>query len=81
LSDAVVQGFLRKGDQATLTLSAVSSAVSKKQVVVSRQRDQQQLVVEVEDASGGIDGVASSTYGTPGSVNANVESETSAIRP
>lgn len=58
LSDALIQGFLRKGDEAKMTLSASSSPAGKAQVVLTRIGDGKHLVVEVEDASGGIDGIA-----------------------
>lgn len=54
LSDAIIQGFLRRGDKATLDLGSEPN-----QVVITKQ-DGQSLSVAVEDASGGIDGVASS---------------------
>jgi ATP-dependent Clp protease ATP-binding subunit ClpC len=65
LSDAVIRGFLNKGDQATLTLKTRHHAVQplKHHVMLTRQRDGQELVVEVEDSSGGIDGVGSAPYG------------------
>jgi ATP-dependent Clp protease ATP-binding subunit ClpC len=65
LSDAIIRGFLSKGDEATLTLKTNQLAVLplKQNVVLTRKRDGQELVVEVEDSNGGIDGVTSSPYG------------------
>jgi C-terminal, D2-small domain, of ClpB protein len=56
LSDAIVQGFLHLGDDATLDLLVKpnSDDTGKDFVVVERTRDGAKLVVEVEDDHGGI---------------------------
>jgi ATP-dependent Clp protease ATP-binding subunit ClpC len=57
LSDALIQGFLKKGEEAKLTLCATKASSGKSQTTVTRLSDGKHLVVEIEDASGGIDGI------------------------
>lgn len=58
LSDALVQGFLAKGDSARLELASKRSANGKGLLQVTKS-DGTLLLVEVEDSSGGIDGASS----------------------
>lgn len=55
LSDALIQGFVQPNESVLLKLGA-PTATGKQVVTVVRSRDKQSLDVEVEDASGGIDG-------------------------
>lgn len=51
LSDAIVQGFLTQSDEATLVMAEHKG---KDRVTVKRSRDGASIVVEIEDAEGGI---------------------------
>jgi C-terminal, D2-small domain, of ClpB protein len=82
LSDAVIQGFLKKGDQGTLSLYATQSTspTAKNQVVVSRRRDGKTLIVEIEDSSGGIDGVMWGSASSPVDRSESADSATAAAQ-
>jgi len=62
LSDALIQGFIKKGDEAVLELSP-KKLTGKNVVIVKRKRDGKTLPVLVESVSAGIDG--SETFSTP----------------
>jgi AAA domain (Cdc48 subfamily)/C-terminal, D2-small domain, of ClpB protein len=55
LSDAIVQGFLKEGDEAVITLMESSSdRVQLDRVMIKRLRDNQSIVVTIDDGEGGI---------------------------
>jgi ATP-dependent Clp protease ATP-binding subunit ClpC len=57
LSDAIIQGFLQEGEGATVSLASKASAKEKERVIITRTRDGSDLMIEVEDADGGIGSV------------------------
>jgi ATP-dependent Clp protease ATP-binding subunit ClpC len=57
LSDAIIQGFLQEGEGATVSLASKASANEKERVIITRTRDGSDLMIEVEDADGGIGSV------------------------
>ena len=54
LSDALVTGFLKEGDSATLAVEGTTNGHDEMVVIISRLRDGQRLRVEVDSADGGI---------------------------
>jgi len=61
VSDAIVRGFLKDGDAATVDMGLDTSELGSPMVVVMRERDGELLSVEVDDGSGGIGMAASSS--------------------
>jgi hypothetical protein len=57
LSDALIHGFVSAGDGVTLKLGEPTAA-GKQVILVTRSGDDKSFPVEVEDASGGIDGAS-----------------------
>jgi hypothetical protein len=57
LSDAIIKGFLQKGDTATLSVGAAVHLDGHDRVVVSK-KDGSRMEVRVEDASGGVGSAA-----------------------
>ena len=73
LSDALIQGFLEKGDGAVLDVSGTAtSSDGKNVVVVTRQRDGRSVNVEVDSVSAGIDGSETFVSHGPPTTGANV---------
>lgn len=63
ISEALVRGFLKEGDTATVDLGSVVGA--KCTVVITRSSDGKQLEVPIEDSSGGIGSVAITPVKSP----------------
>jgi len=68
ISDALVRGFMKEGDAATIDLGRVVG--EKCTVVITRDEDGKQLEVSIEDSSGGIGSV--STVSSRTTVNGDV---------
>lgn len=62
LSDAIVQGFLKEGDAATIQL-APSTKDGKDRVMIVRERDGETFEAQIEDGNGGIGSFDSSLAG------------------
>lgn len=54
LSDAIVKGFLKEEDSATVDLARVDESDGTCYVSITREQDNDCMEVEVEDGSGGI---------------------------
>lgn len=65
VSDAIVQGFLKEGDHATVDIGLSTGEAGMPTVVVMREKDGELLVVDVDDGSGGIGMSTSSTTSDP----------------
>lgn len=54
VSDAIVRGFLKEGDHATVDMGLTTGEDGMPTVVIMREKDGELLVVDVDDGSGGI---------------------------
>lgn len=57
VSDAIVRGFLEEGDTVTISLQVVAG-MGQNNVIVTRQRDGESIIVEVDEVGSGIGSVA-----------------------
>lgn len=67
VSDAIVQGFLKQGDGATIELG--SRAGNRDCISIIRKHDGKSLSIEVEDADGGIGSTKSKSFQVPERTN------------
>jgi ATP-dependent Clp protease ATP-binding subunit ClpC len=75
LSDAIIQGFLKEGDAATIKLAAALSKDGKDRVIIVRESDGETFEAQIEDGNGGIGSSDSSSSFARQSLVVDVASE------